>query len=192
MSNNITECERDLVELARHDPEAFRMLYNFYLPRVYTYVSYRVGAQQDAEDLVSQIFLKVVEELARFEWRHAHSFAAWLFRIAHNIVVNFHRDASRAGAPLPQDALPAIAANALLPEDALLRKELFAQLHLMVNELPSRRREVLSLRYFAGLRNQEIAEVLGIAERTVASTLSRALSDLHTRLKIADASDNLK
>jgi RNA polymerase sigma-70 factor (ECF subfamily) len=181
------ECEQWQVEQAQHDPEAFRVLYNLYLPRVYTYVGYRVGVQEETEDLVSEIFLHVVEEIARFQWRHSYSFSAWLFRIAHNAIANFHRDAARAGIPLPLDALPLLAANSLLPEDALLRKELFAHLHTIVNELPSRRREVITLRYFAGLRNQEIAEVLNIDERTVASTMGRALTELQARFKMTAA-----
>ncbi|HET9495759.1 MAG TPA: sigma-70 family RNA polymerase sigma factor [Chloroflexia bacterium] len=180
------ECEQQLVERAPGDPEAFRQLYNIYLPRVYAYVGYRVGAEQDTEDLVADIFLKVVEELGRFEWRHSKSFAAWVFRIAHNLVANFHRDTGRAGTLLPLDALPDIAANALLPEDSLLRKELFARLRDAVNALPARRREVVSLRYFAGLHNHEIAQVLGIDERTVGSTLSRALDELQALLSTSD------
>ncbi|MEO8288272.1 MAG: RNA polymerase sigma factor [Chloroflexota bacterium] len=183
-----TDDDQRLVERAAYEPEAFRQLYDRYLPRVFTYVSYRVGRRDEAEDLVSEIFLKVVEDLPRFEWRHGGSFAAWVFRIAHNAVANFHRDTARHGRLLPADALPPIAANTLLPEDALLRKELFAHLHTVVNELPSRRREVVSLRYFAGLHNQEIAQILGIDERTVASTLSRALDELQARLKTAGAS----
>jgi RNA polymerase sigma-70 factor (ECF subfamily) len=180
------ECEQELVERAPGDPEAFRRLYNLYLPRVYAYVGYRVGAVQDTEDVVADIFLKVVEELDRFEWRHSNSFAAWLFRIAHNLVANFHRDTGRAGTPLPLDALPNVAANALLPEDSLLRKELFARLRDAIDALPARRREVVSLRYVAGLRNHEIAHVLGIDERTVGSTLSRALDELQRLLSASD------
>lgn len=187
MSNKAEECEQQLIERAKHETDAFRQLYNLYLQRVYTYVSYRLGVQQDVEDLVSQIFLRVIEELAHFQWLHSYSFAAWVFRIAHNAVANFYRNASRSSPTLNLEVLPHIAANAMLPEDVLLRKERFAQLHLIVNNLPSRRREVICLRYFAGLRNQEIAEVLGIDERTVASTMSRALSDLQARFKIADA-----
>jgi RNA polymerase sigma-70 factor, ECF subfamily len=172
------DCEHELVAQARHDPEAFRRLYRVYFPRVYAYVSYRVGNAQDVEDLVAETFLSVARGLDGFEWRHGNSFAAWLFRIAHNLVGNFHRDAARAGQTLPLDALPEVAAHDRLPEDAVLRKELFAHLRKLVNELPARRREVVTLKYYAGLRNLEIAEVLGLDERTVASHLSRALADL--------------
>lgn len=183
------ECEQQLVERiqARRDAEAFKQLYSLYLPRVHTYLSYRVGRWQDAEDLTSEVFLRVVEGLVggSFAWRHQNSFAAWVFRIAHNLVSRFHRDAraGQGGHPVPLDELPPIAANDLLPEDALLRKEVFQQLHRLVNDLPERKREVVSLRYFAGLRNREIAQVLGIDERTVASTLSRALDELETGLQ---------
>lgn len=173
--------EQELIGRAREEPEAFRELYRLYLPRVYAYVSYRVGSMHDAEDLTAEIFLLVVREFGRFEWRHDNSFAAWIFRIAHNLVANFVRDGKRAGVALGLDELPQIDANALLPEDELLRKELFAHLHSLVNELPPRRREVVSLRYFAGLRNNEIARVLGMDEHSVASTLSRALDDLQKR-----------
>ena len=172
------DCEHELIERARHDPEAFRQLYRAYLPRVYAYVAYRVGNAQDIEDLVAETFLNVVRGLSSFEWRHDNSFAAWLFRIAHNLLNNFHRDAARSGHALPLDALPHLPAARGLPEDALLRRELFALLHGMVNELPARRREVVTLKYYAGLQNREIATVLDLDERTVASHLSRALDDL--------------
>src|SRR6476469_4501493 len=100
-----TETDRALVERASHDPQAFRQLYNLYFPRLYSYISYRVGRVQDAEDLTAAVFLKVVEELDRFQWRRDHSFAAWLFRIAHNLVSNFHRDNRSAASTIPLEEL---------------------------------------------------------------------------------------
>jgi len=143
------ERERQWVERAQQrDAEAFRHLYTLYFPRVYAYVVYRVGDAQDTEDLVSEVFLKVVEELGRFEWRGPGSFAAWLFRVAHNLVSDHHR---RRAKPLPLDALPEVQANTGLPDDATLRKEVFSRLHELINTLSPRRQEVITLRFFAGV-----------------------------------------
>ncbi|MDQ6695144.1 MAG: sigma-70 family RNA polymerase sigma factor [Chloroflexota bacterium] len=172
------ECEQQVVEQARHDHQAFRQLYRLYFPRVYAYVNYRVGNAQDVEDLVAETFLSVVRTLDSFEWRHDNSFAAWLFRIAHNLISNFYRAGDRAAQPLALDALPEIKDHALLPEDAVLRNEIFSHLQGLVHTLSARRCEVITLKYYAGLQNREIAEVLGLDERTVASHLSRALTDL--------------
>ncbi len=166
---------------ATYDPAAFRQLYQSYFPRVYGYVAYRVGRVQDAEDLVSAIFLNVFEAIAKFEWRHNNSFAAWLFRIAHNHVSNFHRDNRSATISLSLNDIPDIPGSALLPLDIVERKELFAEFLGLIQELPPRRREVITLKYFGGLQNREIAHVLGLDERTIASNLSRALDDLHRK-----------
>jgi len=176
------ERERQWVERAQQgDAEAFRHLYTLYFPRVYASVAYRVGDAQDTQDLVSEVFLKVVEDLGRFEWRGPGSFAAWLFRVAHNLVSDHHRRHRRRAKPLPLDALPEVQTNTGLPDDAALRKEAFSRLHELINTLSPRRQEVITLRFFAGLRNREIAEVLGLDERTVASHLCRGLEDLHRK-----------
>lgn len=178
VANSECEYEQELVEEARHDAQAFNQLYRLYMPRVYAYMAYRVGNAQDAEDLAAETFISAVRGMDSFRWRHEGSFAAWLFRIAHNLLANFYRDTARAGHPLPLDEMPNIPAHEGLPEDAALRKELFSQLYAMVNDLPARRREVVTLKYYAGLQNREIATVLDLDERTVASHLSRALDDL--------------
>ena len=172
------------VEEARHDAEAFRRLYARLFDGVYAYVSYRVGRVQDTEDLVAETFLRVAEGIGRFEWRHEGSFSAWTFRIAHNLVANFHRRNRRREEPLPLHELPEIPGNTPLPDDILVRKESFDQLRRLILELPPRQQEVITLRFFGGLRNREIAEVLRLDDRTVASHLCRGLEEL--RRKYAD------
>lgn len=174
--------EHDLVARARRgDAEAFRALYARYLPRVYAYVAYRVGRAQDAEDITAEVFVKAVAGLARFEDRGAGAFGGWLFRIAHNQVALFYRQQRRAGESIPLEELPDVSSGELLPELAVQRKEQFARLRALILALAPRRREVVLLRFFGGLCNQEIAEVLGLDERTVAAHLSRALDDLRRR-----------
>jgi RNA polymerase sigma-70 factor (ECF subfamily) len=171
------ETERTLVAAARANPDAFRALYRQYFPRVYAYIAYRVGRALDAEDLTADVFVKVVEALPRFEDRGAGSFPAWLFRIAHNAVSQFYRGRP-ALEPISLDETPDIQAEPPSLDSLLARKEQFLRLRERVAALSPRRAEIIRLKYFGGLRNQEIAAVLGLDERTVAAHLSRALADL--------------
>ena len=173
------EEERSLLQNACRNFEAFQKLYRVHFPRVYAYVAYRVGKAQEAEDITSDVFLKVIEKLHEFEWRGEGSFAAWGFCIAPDRGGDFHRQDRRAGADLSLDELPDLRANELLPAEIFLQKEKFAYLQRLIATLSPRRQEIITLKFFAGLRNKEIADVLGLEERTVAAHLCRGLEDLH-------------
>lgn len=166
------------------DPEAFRLLYRHYYPRVYAYVASRVARKADAEDLTADVFTQVVKWLKKFEYRGVGSFSAWVFRIAHNRLYQFYTQSRTMDAPLPfesLDELPEIVSDSTSPEGAVARKEQFAHLHALIATLTPRRQEIVTLRYFGGLNNREIAAVLGLDETTIASHLSRALDDLQRR-----------
>ena len=175
------ESEKELLENARHDLSAFKELYALYFPRIYAYINYRVGRVQDAEDLVASTFLKATERLDQFEWRGDGSFAAWLLRIAHDLVVDSYRRDGKVPESVSIDDLPEIRSDSILPDDAAMRKETFAYLRQLIGTLSPRRQEIITLRFFGGLRNKEIADILGLDERTVASHLCRGLEDLHSK-----------
>lgn len=80
--------ERECIRQARTDPRAFAPIDDHYFPRVYAYVSYRVYDRQDAEDVIAEVSSRAIRNLERFRWRSTQSFAAWLFRIAHNLVLD--------------------------------------------------------------------------------------------------------
>ncbi|MBV9282693.1 MAG: sigma-70 family RNA polymerase sigma factor [Chloroflexi bacterium] len=172
--------ERHWVAQAAGDPAAFTRLYTHYFPRLYAYARYRVVETQEAEEVVAETFLKVVETLDRFQWRHNQSFAAWLFRIAHNVLIDRARRSGRVQI-VPLADLPDLASRAILPDEAALRAEELATLRRLLATLSPRRQEIITLRFFGGLRNQEIAQVLEIDERTVAAHLCRGLEDLHRK-----------
>jgi RNA polymerase sigma-70 factor, ECF subfamily len=171
------EDERALIDRARRQPEAFRELYRHYFPRLYAYVAARVGHVPDTEDLVSIIFMKVVTALDRFEYRGEGAFAAWLFSIAHNEVSQFYR--KQHPTALLMDDLPDEESD--VPDQVIIRREQFARLHNLIGTLSPRRQEIVMLKFFGELRNQEIAAVLGLDERTIASHLCRALEDLQRK-----------
>ncbi len=174
--------EHQLLQAVKHNPAAFRELYRLYFPRIYGYIASRVGSRQDAEDLTSETFLKAIEGLDGFTYRGEGALAAWLFKIATNTVNGFYRkNPSRLVSldmPITSDSPPL--------EHSLMQQETSALLRQLIQTLPQRRQEVIRLKYFGGLRNQEIALVLGLDERTVASHLSRGLEDLHHKLQQAE------
>jgi RNA polymerase sigma-70 factor, ECF subfamily len=173
------DAERDLITHLAQNPDGFRHLYRHYFPRIYAYIASRVGSREDAEDLVSDVFVSVVEALERFEYRGDGSFAAWLFRIAYNEVQGHYRRTLRTSSISLTDM--EIASSELALDEALAQKERTDRLHAMLQTLASRRQEIITLRYFGELRNQEIALVLGLNEKTVASHLSRGLEDLQRK-----------
>lgn len=184
---NLTEessIEQGWVEAAGSDPQAFAYLYSSYFPRVYGYVYYKLGSVQDAEDAVAEIFFNAMEALGRGQFKsnsegnEANSFAVWLFRIAHNAVASYYRRTGKQPERVPLGEIEDIEAQTPTPEAAILLEEEFARLREMLLTLTPRRQEIITLRFYGGLRNYEIAHVLGLDERTVSSQICRAIDDL--------------
>ncbi len=176
------ERERDYIRQAQTDPQAFIHLYDHYFPRIHAYVRYRVHSVQDAEDIIADVFLRAIRELERFKWRHEGSFAAWLFRIAHNLTMDYYRQHERAALLLESsDSLAELPSHAPLPDQILAQQETFQQIRALIHALSPRRQQVITLKFFGGLRNREIAHILDLDERTVAAHLSRGLQDLQHR-----------
>lgn len=174
--------EREAVQRAQNDPQAFAQLYDAYFPRMHAYVRYRVPGTQDAEDLIADVFFRALRELPQFKWRHDGSFAAWLFRIAHNLVADHYRRRASLHLPLVTfDSIPEPVNPAPPPDEVAMQQEAFQQIRALVTTLSPRRQEIITLRFFGGLRNREIASILGLDERTIAAHVSRGLRDLQSR-----------
>ena len=180
--------EYSFITQVKDKPDAFRPLYRHYFPRIFAYVACRVSSRQDTEDLTSDIFMKVVEAIDQFEYRGEGSFAAWLFQIANNTIKQFYRLDERWETTLI-DALPELYSTDPLPDESFSRKERFRWLQAALETLTPRRREIVLLRFASGLRNQEIASVLNLDERTVASHLCRALEDLQQQYQQEELAD---
>ncbi len=174
-----------LIQQAQANPQNFRYLYPRYVQRVYSYIAYKVGRQQDIEDLVSETFMRALENIQHFEYRGESSFRAWLMGIAHNIVREFYRRNNPDEVSI--DELP-LSQNLNLDE-RLIQQEKFKQVYEILQTLSPRRREIILLKYYGGLRNHEIADVLNIEERTVSSHLSRALAEIQAKYDMQAAKD---
>lgn len=160
--------EEDLVRRAqKRDPEAFGQLYEEHFDRVYRYVVLRVGNQTDAEDITQQIFLKALENISSYRWR-GKPFASWLFRIAHNLVVDHWKKKGREKvASVDPEELDQMAESSDDPAASAELKFDIKQLSAACRRLSDGQREVISLRFAGGLSVAEAAQVMGKSEGAV-------------------------
>jgi RNA polymerase sigma-70 factor, ECF subfamily len=182
------EREEDLVRRAqRRDPEAFGVLYEEHFDRIYRYVLLRVRNQADAEDITQQVFLRALESIGSYRWRGT-PFASWLFRIAHNLVVDYWKKKSRerTAAVAPGDIDEAVAAPAGDPAELAELRFDMKQLTAACERLSDGQREVISLRFAGGLSVAEAAKVMGKSEGAVKVLQHAALVKLR-RIVVADA-----
>ena len=164
-----------LVAAARSgDEAAFTSLYRRFADRVYRFCLLRVQRPADAEDLTQQTFIRVIENLPRFEERGV-PFGAWLFRIARNATIDFER--SRR--PMADVEEVVISATSVSPFDAIGDRQALAW---AIDRLPVAQREVLAYRYFADLTTAEVAVLMHRTEATVRSLQARAIAGLRRRL----------
>lgn len=178
--------EFELAARAATDAAAFSALYDFYFPRVWSYVIRRIGHKQTAEDVTSQVFLKVVEALPRR--KNDGPFGAWVFRIATNTLIDHYRVTARR----PSEGLEmaeAVASGDAQPDELAEARLQFREIEKILAELPERDRRVVGLKFFGGLSHKEIAEVEGIEENNAGVIIHRALEKIRKQSEIYGKSE---
>ncbi len=173
--------ESVLIEKARTDPDAFAKLYENYVDRIYAYIYHRVGNVHDAEDLTARTFYRALERLDQYEDRGL-PFSAWLFRIAHNLVANWHRDRSRRRF-LSFDRLWGHSHDDETPERQVEREQSHNALWEAIERLPEDRRNLLLFKFGSQLSNVEIGEMLNKSESAIKSLYFRTLGSLREDLE---------
>ncbi len=177
------DTESSLVARAiQGDQLAFTELYERYVERVYRYISLRTGNPIEAEDTVSNVFLKAWRSISRFKPQREASFAAWLFRLAHNEVVDSYRR--------PRDLVSLDFAGDLSigespignPERQIEWRLTMAELSGALGALTSEQREVILLRFVEDLSAREVGEIMGKREGTVRGMQFRAIEALRRAL----------
>ncbi len=167
--------EAEIMASARDDISQFEPLYRHYYPRVYAYCLRRLGSEQEAEDLTSQVFVRALTHIDSYRGGHV---TAWIFRIAHNLLVNHLRKRDRYTSledmPLePVSDLPG-------PLEQLLRREEQQIVQQMMATLSQHQQELLALRIFGELKSHEISTVLGKKPGAIRTELHRIFQHLRT------------
>jgi len=162
-----------LAHAAQGDKEAFGVLYERYVDRIYTYVYYRTGNSFDAEDLTARVFLRALRHIPKYQDRGL-PFSAWLYRIAHNLVANWHRDNSRRNyIPLRDGVFDY--SQTELPENEVLRIEEREKLMEVIRCLPQDRQQLLIHKFLDHYSNAEIGQIMDRSEGAIKSLYHRTL-----------------
>ena len=182
MNGNVVLMDGDvgLVARAAAEPEAFAAIYDEHVRPVYNYVRYRVADPAEAEDVVSSVFQNALAGVRGYDASRG-SLRQWLFGIARNAVRDHHRR-TRRWRLVPLDALRGRAARTPAPDERLMKSDAHARLCAALETLADKERDVLGLRFGAGLGNREAAELLGLTPNRVAVLVYRALGKLRAQL----------
>lgn len=175
--------DAELIARVKEDPAVFGTLYERYVSKIYNYIYYRVGNHQDAEDLTARTFFRALNHIDNYEDRGA-PISAWFYRIAHNLVANWHRDQGRR----PVVSLEAVPLNDSPdpPEKVALVSEERRQLLNAVRSLPADRQQLLVLKFVEHLPNAEIGAIMERTEGAIKSLYHRTLTTLRRELAQPD------
>jgi RNA polymerase sigma-70 factor (ECF subfamily) len=163
--------ERLLVQAAQKDPSRFAELYEDNFERIYAYIVHRVRDRNVAEDLTSDVFHKALAHLPSFDWRGI-PFAAWLYRIAANVVADQWKRAAKEDVEDPPEV------GAEMNFDAFEHR---ARLFRLVDELPDDQRRVVVMRFAEEKSIRDIAQALGRTGGAIKQLQFRGLQNLRAQ-----------
>ena len=172
-----------LIDSAKEDSAAFGRLYKCYVDRIFNYIYFRTGSVKDAEDLTGKVFFKAMSHIKGYK-HMGLPFSAWLYRIAHNLVANYHRDQSKkqeisldhiTGSTFPQTEPQ--------PETRIVRNQEVEELLMTIRELADNRQELLILKFVDQLSNAEIGKIMRKSEGAIKSLYHRTLLELREKME---------
>ena len=184
--------DSELVAAAKEDKEAFGEIYERHLDKIYNYIYYRTGNQQDAEDLTAKVFYRALSHIDGYVDKGV-PFQAWLYRIAHNLVANFHRDKGRRKI-IPLDDYIAHTLRSEAPDRQAEATEQEEMLMDAIRRLPADRQQLLILKFIEQKSNAEIGEIMDRTEGAIKSLYHRTLLSLRDELQLQqlNLADNRK
>ncbi len=172
-----------LVKKAEKDPLYFEELYEIFFPKIYNYFYFKVNDKSLAEDMVSDVFIKILNNISKC--RDRRQFQSWAFAIARNYLIDFYRKKStniEASSSSYEDNKYYDNNNSFNPEDALMDKISREELSEVLKILSKSQQDVIILRFFEELKLKEIAEIMNKSEGAVKGLLYRGIKALTSEL----------
>ena len=174
--------EEVLVQRAQQkDNQAFAQLYEAYFEKIYRYISFRVRNEMEAEDMTQQVFMKVLNSISTYKSKGV-PFSSWIYRIAHNLVVDFMRQQNKK-TTVDIDGLQLVS-PAEDPQSVIERQMDVEDLKKASQRLTASQQEVLSLRFAGELSIIECAQIMGKSEGAIKALQHSAVLALRKTLLV--------
>ncbi|MDA0771001.1 MAG: hypothetical protein BZY79_03925 [SAR202 cluster bacterium Casp-Chloro-G4] len=171
-----------LVRLAQEgDASSFAELYEQFFDRIYRYVSFKTGSPTEAEDITGEVFVRMLESIHKFKWQ-GHPFSSWLFRIAHNLVVDHFRRKGKRNIVSLENTVTSVEAVAVDVDNHIDTELSMDEVRKAMVGLTDLQKEVISLRFAAGLSVAETAQAIGKKENAVKALQHAGLKKLRRLL----------
>jgi RNA polymerase sigma factor (sigma-70 family) len=168
-------------KIGKDDAEVFAELYEQYLPKVFSYISYRIRDERQAEDLTSVVFEKALTKFKSYQKDKA-KFSTWIFTIARNTLIDHYRVNQKAQTVQLEDSLNLLSPE-ISPEDENEREEEARMLQSCLAQLSHSEQEIISLKFGAEMTNRQIAGMLSLSESNVGIIIYRAVRKLRVSFK---------
>jgi RNA polymerase sigma-70 factor (ECF subfamily) len=176
-----------LITQYRHGKEAaFDLLVDRYKGKVYTTIFLIVKDQDIAEDLLQDVFVKVVHTLNSDKYNEEGKFQPWVMRIAHNLAIDYFRKAKRHPTIVLEDGsnvLNSMRFAEQSSEEVRIKEETLELVRKLIEELPEAQKEVVILRHYMDLSFQEIADQTGVSINTALGRMRYALNHIRKKMK---------
>ena len=167
-----------LVRMAQEgDTSSFGELYERFFDQIFRYVSFKTGSPSEAEDITGEVFVRMLESIHKFKWQ-GHPFSSWLFRIAHNLVVDHFRRKGKRNVVSLDNATINVEAVAVDVDSHIDTEMSMDEVRKAMVGLTVLQKEVISLRFAAGLSVAETAEAVGKKENAVKALQHAGLKKL--------------
>jgi RNA polymerase sigma-70 factor (ECF subfamily) len=183
------DIEKIVLKAQQGDQDSFSALFDIWFDRVYRYTAYRVDANE-CEDIVSEIFLKLVQYLPQYKSRSGVGFGAWLFRMAHNTIIDWYRKKKALlGSDIndqEEDFFARVVDDQPLPDEQANSLFDYERVYVFLKKIKPDHREILELKFLEGFTNKEIASITGKTEGNIRIMQLRALKEMRQTMQKDD------